>query len=454
MPAKNEASGISRRRLLKTGAAGGMTFFAEGCSPDSNANFRAEAGSLPEKSGTRNGYRTYMDAYHFNECLECGACLAGCPFMELSEGGAAAAIVSLRRENEDEYRDVLDRCVACFKCNHRCPVQAVPAALMLQRLRDRRSSEEVVPKPIRYALNGMADRGWRPNLFRDFYTDLDADEKRALDAWSEPKNCGSGDMLFCGCGTRIFPYDIEHSKVLADLPKFGGAEDCCGLFACRGGLFDQSCFIIERLVARLSQSRFRRLVVACGSCQEMFQVALPHYLGQKFPFRVISLYEYIEERMRAGKAAIQRQVPAEESDACLSDSCHGYEFGGEYLARIERLYRAAGFSCVELEHNRDNNACCGLIGYFNRGTVAGIIKTSTVKRDDIKKSGMKNVLTYCQGCYISSRILGPGRAHYLLEKLLWALGDDIRYPQSAIISRALNFNSIKNMLLLGPGALI
>ncbi|MGB9500116.1 MAG: heterodisulfide reductase-related iron-sulfur binding cluster [Dissulfuribacterales bacterium] len=190
--------------------------------------------------------------------------------------------------------------------------------------------------------------------------------KKLGSKWSEPKDCGDGDLLWCSCASRVFPYDIEHAHALADLQKFGGKSDCCGLVAFRSGLFDVGRFLTNNLIDRFSECRFNRLVVMCGSCQDMFQLALPEYFGREFPFEVVSVYQYLDEQIQSGK---------------------------------------------------------------------------------------ENIVAYCYGCFTISRLFQGGTTHFLLEKLLWALGDEIKYPMSGILGRSMNFSNLWHMTKIGPSAL-
>jgi Fe-S oxidoreductase len=349
---------------------------------------------------------------------------------------------------------MLDQCVFCYNCNFTCPVDANPAALMLERLRDRRDREESVPASLQYMINGMESQGWTNNLFRDFYSDHNKDEAEILAKWAEPKDCGDGDLLWCSCAGRVFPYDIEQSHALSGLQKFGGKSDCCGLPAFRSGLFDAGRYLTNNLIERLSQCRFKRLVVMCGSCQDMFQLALPEYYGQEFPFEVISVYQYLDEQIANGNLKIQRRVPVEEkNNTSIFHSCFGYKFGSEYLACIDRLYRAAGYDCMELEHNMENNACCGMGGFYRKGNLWDILDVKGVKKKDVQKNDTEHILAYCYGCYLTSHLFQGGTTHFLLEKVLWALGDEINYPMNGIVGRSFNFSSFKHMMAITPSAI-
>ncbi len=448
---------ITRRKFIKQGLTGALAVapltLTGGCAGP-KLNLKDEMARLDKNPDTRASRKSYMDAYDFDECVECGECLYGCNYKDLSPDQAIGNIQKMRKGDVSVCEEMLDQCVFCYNCNYTCPVDASPAALMLERLRERRDREGDVPASLQYAINGMESQGWSNNLFRDLYSDHNAEEKEIIAKWSEPKDCGDGDLLWCSCAGRVFPYDIEHAQALSGLQKFGGKSDCCGLAAMRSGLYDAGRFLTNNLIDRLSQCRFKRLVVMCGSCQDMFQLALPEYYGQEFPFEVISAYQYLDEQIQNGNLEIKRQIPLEEQEnTCIFHSCFGYKFGKDYLDSIQRLYQAVGYDCVELEHNGEKNECCGMGGFYRKGNLWDILEVKGVKKEDLKKSDMENILAYCYGCFLTSRLFQGGTTHFLLEKVLWALGDEIKYPMSGILGRSVNFSSFTHMIGITPSAL-
>lgn len=448
---------ITRRKFLQHGLSGALAVsplaMTAGCSAH-KFDLKDEMARLDRNPETGAGDSSYIDSYYFDECVECGECLLGCIYKDLTPDQAIENIIKMRQGDVAVCEEMLDQCVFCDNCNYSCPVDAKPTALMLERLRDRRNRESHVPASIRYMVNGMESQGWSKNLFRDLYTDHNKEEREIIAQWSEPKDCVEGDLLWCSCAGRVFPVDIERSGALSALPKFGGRSDCCGLAAMRSGLYDVGRFLANRLIDRLSQSRFKRLVVMCGSCQDMFQLALPEYYGQEFPFEIISIYQYLDEQIRNGSLQVQRQIgETKKVNACLFHSCFGYKFGPEYLACIKRLYEAIGYECVELEHHGENNACCGMGGFYGKGNLWGILDVKDVKKQDVKKTNMENILAYCYGCFFASHLSQGGTTHFLLEKLLWALGDETKTPLDGIVGRSMNFTSFRHMIGIGPSAL-
>lgn len=443
---------ITRRNFLKQGLVGATLTLTGGCATG-KVDLQADLDRLDQCPETRACHRGYGDAYDFEGCVECGACLRECIYKDLTADAAVVQIQKMRAGDVAACEAMLDQCVFCYNCNSVCPVDARPAALMLERLRDRRNREGETPASLRYMINGMADKGWTRNLFQDLYSDQDREERNILEEWTVPKDCGDGDMLWCSCAGRIFPYDIAHSAALAGLPKFGGKSDCCGLPACRSGLFDVARFVSGNLIQRLSQCRFKRLVVMCGSCQEMFEKAMPEYLGVEFPFEVISVYEYLDEEMQKGNLRVRRQLPDDEREnVCITHACFGHSFGDAYLSTIERLCRAVGLDCTELAHTGEQNACCGMGGVYRNGNLWDILDVRGVKKKDIKAAGSENILAYCYGCFFISHLFQGGDTYFLLEKILWALGDEIRYPMRGILGRSFNFRSFSHMMAIGPSA--
>jgi len=448
---------ITRRKFIQTGLTGALAVaplaLTGGCAAP-GLNLKDEMARLDQTPETLALHKSYIDTYDFDQCVECGKCLHECLYKDLTSEQAIENIKKMRMGDVAVCETMLDQCVFCYNCNYSCPVNANPAALMLERLRDRRDRESSVPASLQYMINGMESQGWTHNLFRDLYTDHNKDEAEILAKWSEPKDCGDGDLLWCSCAGRVFPYDIEQSHALKGLQKFGGKSDCCGLPALRSGLFDAGRFLINNLIDRFSQCRFKRLVVMCGSCQDMFQLALPEYFGQDFPFEVISVYQYLDEQIQNGNLRIQRQVTEDEQkNTCIFHSCFGYKFGKEYLDSIKRLYEAVGYDCAGLSHSGEKNACCGMGGIYRQGSLWDILEVKGVKKQDFKKCDMENILAYCYGCFFTSHLFQGGTTHFLLEKILWALGDEIQYPMSGILGRSVNFSSFQHMVGITPSAI-
>ncbi|MCG8637798.1 MAG: (Fe-S)-binding protein [Desulfobacterales bacterium] len=364
----------------------------------------------------RAGRQSYIDSYGAEQCVECGTCLSGCLHREYSGEGAVEAIQALRQGGDCEA--FLDGCVFCGMCNFRCPRDASPLSLMLERLRGKRKKQGD-PGFVRYMVNGLEKKGVLHNYFTDTMSAFTRTEKGIVAGWEEPKQCD--DLMFVGCGYRVEPRKFGESGALSGLPMFGGTYDCCGYISMRGGYLDEAGYLMHNLADRLSKSRFNRLVTNCAACQNQFSVSFERYTGEAFPYEVISVYQWLEEQVAAGKLKFQREL---DMDCAFSDSCNGAHLGPDYPASVLRLCRSAGLNPVQLAHNGTNASCCGCGGLMHNGRIRDLWPAKKTKKKDLAAAGKSHVIHYCGGCTQISNQVHRGTHHYILDKLLWALGDD------------------------------
>ena len=92
-------------------------------------------------------------------------------------------------------------------------------------------------------------------------------------------------------------------------------------------------------------------------------------------------------------------------------------------------------------------------GYYRKGNLWDILDVKGVKKQDLNESEKEHIVSYCYGCYFITHLFQGGTSHFLLEKLLWALGDEIKYPMNGLIGRSMNFSNMMHMMKIGPSAL-
>lgn len=194
----------------------------------------------------------FKRGFSAGKCHQCGKCLAGCLYRDLTQEQARDIIKKITAI--PQWYPELDPCIRCGKCDHRCPHDARPSLLMRECLEYKRHSELEVPSSMAYGINGMGTEGWGANFFKDVYKGLGKADKKILRNWATPKK--SKDILWIGCTDRMLPRGVEESHALRDVAKFGGPDDCCGVWAIQGGLFDEVYRIAKRLVNRLLENRF------------------------------------------------------------------------------------------------------------------------------------------------------------------------------------------------------
>lgn len=366
---------------------------------------------------------SYSDCCDWSACTRCGDCLVQCPKLSLNQEQARKAMDQLIAGEMPDA--ILKDCTFCFDCNALCPEGLRPHELILERALEQRGK---VPAMLQYLINGQPN-----NLFSDLYGRLDFAEQQILSRWAElPPS--SEEVLFVGCVGRLSCYDIENSQVLSPLPIYGPADLCCGELAYRLGSWKSYTDIVERTVARLEQLDTRRLVCYCGSCCNYLSSILPQVYGHKLPFEVISLYEWLDERMSRGEIS---PVQPTGGRAAVHESCYVSELGDEFAATLRRLYQACGMECAELAHHGKENLSCGAVSVVRTLNIgSSMFREQRRKYREIAASGTRSVALNCPGCFITMGFTAPMfgvKLRYMPEEILTTFGDTVSKPLSTRI---------------------
>jgi Fe-S oxidoreductase len=372
--------------------------------------------------------RSYINAFDpegksEKYCARCGLCLQQCPVMGMAPDEARAEHARLR--NGEATLRVLKECTFCYNCNRICPHDMNPLALVMERVAE--SIQETgtgVPEYLRYLFTGHGDS----SVFEDVYRTLPEAEQAILDQWEVvPEACE--EVLFVGCIGRELPGAIAQSAALGTLPKYAPRQACCGELPFRLGDFAAFTQTVARTTALLNKLRTRRLVCYCGSCSHSFNNIWREYLDAKPSFEIITIWEWLWEKVQAGELPVQRRI---EKTVTLTDSCYGSELGDGFFDAVRGLHRAAGMEIVELAGNRNDNLCCGMPSIIhNNFDIFEPARVAEKKLAQVTATGTDRLYCYCPGCFM--QLGGPAKrsgitTHYGLEEILWALGDEISIP--------------------------
>jgi Fe-S oxidoreductase len=369
---------------------------------------------------------SFMDCCDWDACTECGECLMKCPVMLMNEDEAKSEIAALLKGKP--ARRVFRECSLCFDCNNFCPEGLRPHELILQRISEKPDRKNKIPAMVPYFFNGMPG----PNLFQDLYKGLTPPENDILKRWSEVPP-PSKDVLFIGCIGKMFTEDIENSKVLKPLPKFGPPDICCGEIHYRSGQWDAYADMTERTFARLSELDAERIICYCGSCNAFLGKIMPKVYGKELPFKVTSLYQWLLERVDAGEIQLKRPL---KFKAAVHESCYASELGPEFTDSLRKIYKAAGADLVELFHHGNNNTSCGAVSIVRNWSISDVVKEQNKKYREVKDSGTNEMALNCPGCYLtmaSSNWAHKIKLRYMPEQLLRAYGDEIKKPISKLV---------------------
>jgi len=364
---------------------------------------------------------SYVSNVDWEKCSECGDCLVKCPVIDYTHEEAINEI-HLVLNNKTPVK-LFDQCTYCFNCNNYCPENLKPHELFLQRAFENRGSN--IPEVIPYLCNGRGNDD--AIMFQDIYKMLTKDENKILDKWSKLP-LPSEEVLWVGCIGRMSCYDLENSKIFKDIPKYGPRDLCCGELPYRLGSYEAYSTTIERTLKQLKKLKTKRLICYCGSCYNYLTNILENVYGDKLPFEVISMYQWLLEKVKAEEISLQKKL---NFKAAVHESCYVSELPG-FDAVLKEVYQSAGAEVADLEHHGECNLSCGAVSMVRTLNVTkSIFKEQRKKYKEVKRAGAKEIAVNCPGCFITlsfSKNLFNKKLRYMPDELLRAYGDEITIP--------------------------
>lgn len=366
---------------------------------------------------------SYTKLSDWSKCTKCGDCLVKCPVMKMDRKEAISEINSLLQTGYSKR--IFSECTFCFSCNSYCPEGLRPHEYILQQVMEARKKKGKIPAIIPYLFNGRETSMWK-----DIYAMLSANEQSILNKWSEIPS-PSKEILWVGCIGRMSCFDIENSTVLKELPKFGPRDLCCGELAYRLGSWKAYSDTIEKTLKTFEKLEIERMVCYCGSCYNYLSNILKNVYGKKLPFKLISLYEWLNEKRESGKITVKKPLNIKTT---LHESCYVSEFGKDFADTLHAIYKSAGADIIDLPHHGDNNLCCGAVSVIRTFNLPkSLLKEQRRKYKEVKETGIREMAVNCPGCFITlsftNRLAGI-KLHYMPDELLEAYGDSITKPLS------------------------
>ncbi|MDY6796249.1 MAG: hypothetical protein SWK76_13395 [Actinomycetota bacterium] len=156
--------------------------------------------------------------------------------------------------------------------------------------------------------------------------------------------------------------------------------------------------IIERTLSRFSELDIKRMVCYCGSCDCFLSNVLPEVYGKLLPFEIISIYQWMLEKVRAGELEVKR--PLREKLA-IHEFYYASVVAPGFCDDLSEIYRIAGAEVVELEHNREQGLSCGFATLARKWNIPDLVKAQNRKYREIKDTWVKEVALNCPRCYLA-----------------------------------------------------
>ncbi len=361
-----------------------------------------------------------------DRCDYCGECLARCPVLEYPVERAKSEFQALV---ETGGAPVLARCTGCMACNSFCPTDANPHTLIVSRW-NARYRERGLPARAALVLPYQ-----RENLFVHAVARLPEDERALVRAWEgnwrrPPK---ADTMIYAGCNALLQPFLLD-SALFRGVPVFGSLDLCCGEPLYRMGCWDAERVVAERLRDEFGRMGFERLLVPCLAGYHLFRYVYPDVFGVRLGCEVISLYDWIGERIAAGMIHVR---PLNKR-AVIHDNCWPKASGDVCFDGVRGLLERIGVTVVEPAHTRESALCCGMCAGAARHSLRDTLRTARTRLRELRDAAADFAVDYCGGCSWLFSLAGQLSIslrdvpmYHLLELVQLAAGETPRHRTQA-----------------------
>ena len=304
------------------------------------------------------------------ECVQCGACMKECRFLQIN--GLPGQIAENVLKGKEEPFSLAFSCSLCGLCTQQCPKQLPMADMFLELRRKAVASNREILKPYN-PLRFYEYLGGSVLLKRDFL----------------PEGCDT--VFFPGCALPgIRPQQTEQLFVFLQkkIPQLGLVLDCCSKPS--HDLGDQKEFLKKNTeqVKRLRDAGVRHIITSCSSCLQVFRRYAPG-------LETSMVYTHLLEKN--GGAKYQLPMGTSGDQYTVHDPCT-MRFESEVQESVRELISGAGGAVTEMKHSGAQTLCCG-----EGGAVGFKEKQNKIEWQNRRKeeAGSLPMVTYCAGCTIS-----------------------------------------------------
>jgi Fe-S oxidoreductase len=374
---------------------------------------------------------------HLNSCVHCGLCAESCIYYMAYKderyipakkvdivasiyrryhtltGKTIPWLTGARDLNEGTIREMIDlmygSCTMCGRCTMHCSI-GVDIAYLVQTGRAMLANMGYVPATLQSTVNAAVTTGNNMAISdTDFFETikwLEDDLRFEVndDQASIPLNAPGKKIMYTlnPREPKFFPLSISAMAKI-----FHAAGESWTLstrmydvtnYAYFSGNLEEAQIIAQRMHDEMGILGSSRCVLAeCGHGSRAFRWEAPNYLGQAFPFDVLTSVELIAEYIREGR--IKLDPSKIKGKVTLHDPCNLVRGGGIFEEQ-RYILRHAVNDFEEMNPHGIDNLCCGggggqlAMSEYNERRM----KITGLKAEQIKNTGASIVCTPCHNC--------------------------------------------------------
>ena len=372
-----------------------------------------------------------------NSCVHCGLCAESCVFYLATKderatpamkvdivtsiykryhtltGKILPGLVNARDFNEDTIEEMIDvlfgSCSMCGRCNLHCSV-GVDIEYVVRKGREMLAEMGLVPETLQATVEAALTTGNNMAIPTEEFVDTlewleedlqdDTDDPEARIPLNEPGK----DVLYTlnPREPKFFPLSIS-----AMAKVFWAAGESWTLSTDMYDVTNYAYFsshpgegkiIGQRLVDEMEKLNAKRCILGeCGHGSRAFRWESPNYLGEAYPFDVLTSVELMAEYIRTGKIKVDPELITKK--VTLHDPCNLVRGGGIFEEQRYILDRCVK-NFQEMEPYGYDNLCCGggggqlAMSEYNERRM----KVGEMKAEQIRNTGAEIVVTPCHNC--------------------------------------------------------
>jgi heterodisulfide reductase subunit D len=407
-------------------------------------------------------------------CMRCGECAEWCPTYEgsgFSPGlsprdkiyrwkrfidksyGFWATLFGPREITEEEFvafKDDVHGCTTCGICATVCEA-AINTVELWEAMR---------ANLVKRGTGPYGKQNTMPKIINDTFNSYNEPKDHRL-SWipDDVKIADKADILYftgCTAGIKQTNLAVSTARVLNKLGvefcTLGEDEACCGSVLIRTGQFHKE----EELAKRLVQSNVKNIeakgattvLYACSGCFRASLVDWPRLLGEKKPFKVMHVSQFLAEKIKAGEVDWVQKPFGEDKLVTYHDPCHLGRHVGVYDAPRKVLQSMPGMEFVDMKRNRAYQRCCGAGGGVKSGMPELSLSVAKLRVGDAmsvlypEDEPKTKTNIFAQACPFCKRNLSDGRDALLAEENPRA--DIVIEDVIEICARALGLSNVKD----------